>query len=150
MKTKSIACLRVATDDLKGLRAKLEARGVALVEVEAEGDNAIDYVVGRLCDGGAMMIVTTRRLVDPGMYAGGSVPYGRAVGEDGELVDDENEQMVIAEAKRLRATGLSLRATAAELTKKGYRSRVTEAASDRKGNKISATQVRRMTAAVKS
>jgi hypothetical protein len=120
---KSIACLRVATDDLKGLRAKLEARGVALVDVEAEGDGAIDYAVGRLCDGGAMMIVTTRRLVDPGMYAGGSVPYGRAVGDDGELVDNEDEQKVIAEARRLRAEGFSLRRLAEQLAAAGVRNR---------------------------
>ena len=94
--------------------------------IESIGD------VEAICEGSAGRRATDRELIG-------------AVGADGELVDDEDEQKVIAEAKRLRAEGKSLRATAAELTKKGYRSRETEAASNKKDNKIGPTQVRRMT-----
>ena len=43
-----------------------------------------------------------------GLYTGGRAPYGYRV-ENGVLVEDTNEMMTIAEAKRLRAAGLSLR-----------------------------------------
>jgi DNA invertase Pin-like site-specific DNA recombinase len=60
-----------------------------------------------------------------GEYTGGSAPYGYAVGPDGEHLEPmPAEQAVIAEARKLRAAGLSLRAVAHELDRQGLRSRV--------------------------
>lgn len=53
-----------------------------------------------------------------GLYTGGRVPYGYRV-ENGALLEDADEMMVIAEAKRLRAAGLSLRAVGAALAARG-------------------------------
>lgn len=75
-----------------------------------------------------------------GEYTGGRAPYGFTIADDGAtLVKLPAEQAVIAEARELRASGLSLRAIAAELDKRGLRSR--------KGKTFAATQVKRMVAA---
>lgn len=73
-----------------------------------------------------------------GEYIGGEAPYGYAV-EDGRLVELEAEQAVIAQARALRASGLSLRAVAAELDRAGLRART--------GRTFAASQVARMVAA---
>jgi site-specific DNA recombinase len=73
-----------------------------------------------------------------GEFTGGEAPFGwRVVDELLEPV--ESEQTVIAEARRLRAAGLSLRAVARELDAVGMRSRT--------GRPFAAVQVQRMTAA---
>jgi site-specific DNA recombinase len=72
-----------------------------------------------------------------GEYIGGAAPYGYRL-EAGELVEDDGEQAVILEAKRLKAAGLSLRTIVAELTAAG---RVA-----RNGRPFAAMQVQRMTA----
>jgi DNA invertase Pin-like site-specific DNA recombinase len=60
-----------------------------------------------------------------GEYTGGPVPYGYRLADDGlHLEELPAEQGVIAEARRLRAAGLSLRAVARELDSQGLRSRV--------------------------
>lgn len=57
-----------------------------------------------------------------GEYIGGEPPYGfRAV--DGTLVEDAIEQDVIAQARALHQSGLSLRKIAAELDARGFTSR---------------------------
>ena len=66
----------------------------------------------------------------------GTVPYGYVADEDGRLTEDPAEQDDLAELRRLRATGLSLRATAAELTAQGRR--------NRNGGPWHATSVRRL------
>lgn len=54
-------------------------------------------------------------------YTGGHIPYGFKLTEDGiNLVEDEAEQAVIIEAKKLREYGLSLRKVATELSKRGF------------------------------
>lgn len=69
----------------------------------------------------------------------GGVPYGYRLGADGvALVTEPDEQAVIAEARRLRAAGLSLRGVAGELDRRGFRSRT--------GRAFDAQQVRRMVA----
>jgi DNA invertase Pin-like site-specific DNA recombinase len=74
-----------------------------------------------------------------GEYIGGEPPYGFRIAEDGvRLVPAEAEQAVLAEARRLRAAGLSLRAVARELDARGIRSRVARS--------FSAAQIRRMVA----
>ena len=67
----------------------------------------------------------------------GAVPYGYALADDGvSLVEVEAEQAVIREARTLRASGLSLRAVAAELAARGLVAR--------SGRTFNAEQVRRM------
>jgi DNA invertase Pin-like site-specific DNA recombinase len=75
-----------------------------------------------------------------GEYIGGDAPYGFRVGDDGvHLVEDAAEQAVLDQARVLRASGLSLRAVAGELARRGFRSRA--------GRPFVANQVARMTAA---
>ena len=69
----------------------------------------------------------------------GAVPYGWALAGDGvALVRVEAEQAVIGEARTLRTAGLSLRAVAAELARRGF--------ATRNGRSFAAEQVRRLVA----
>jgi hypothetical protein len=54
-----------------------------------------------------------------GLYTGGEARYGYRVGTAGELVPDPAEQAALAAVRELRAGGLSLRATSAELARRG-------------------------------
>ncbi len=75
-----------------------------------------------------------------GEFTGGEAPYGYRVSEDGvRLVEIPAEQSVLAQARALRAAGLSLRAVAGELARAGLASRT--------GKPFAATQIARMTAA---
>lgn len=75
-----------------------------------------------------------------GEFCGGRAPYGWRIGSDGvKLEAVEAEQAVLAEARRLRSSGLSLRSTAAELDRQGMRAR--------NGRAFLAGQVARMVAA---
>ena len=72
-----------------------------------------------------------------GEFTGGGVPYGFDLADDGvHLVENAAEQFVICEAVRLRAAGLSLRAVAAELARRGFKSRT--------GRVFQAVQIRSM------
>ena len=74
-----------------------------------------------------------------GEYRGGLAPYGFCVADDGvRLAEVEAEQAVLAVARELRASGLSLRAVARALEARGLRSRV--------GRAFSAMQIRGMVA----
>lgn len=54
----------------------------------------------------------------------GAVPYGCKLAADGKtLSDNPNEQRVVATARRLKQSGKSLRAIAAELSSRGYAAR---------------------------
>lgn len=65
-----------------------------------------------------------QHLASEGRFTGGEAPFGYKLGEDGaHLAEIPEEQAVVAEAKRLRASGLSLRKVAAALEAKGARSR---------------------------
>ena len=75
-----------------------------------------------------------------GEYTGGQVAYGYTVAADGvRLVADDAEQAVLSQVRELRAAGLSLRAVAVELDKRGVLSRT--------GKAIGLTQIARMVAA---
>jgi DNA invertase Pin-like site-specific DNA recombinase len=75
-----------------------------------------------------------------GEFTGGTVPYGYELSSDGVgLVALAAEQGVIAEARALRAAGLSLRKVAEALDGKGLRAR--------SGRAFAAEQVARMVAA---
>lgn len=81
--------------------------------------------------------VAMRHMQAEGRYTGGQAPYGfRLV--DGELLEHDVEQEVIAEARKLRASGLTLRAVAGELSKRGFTTRT--------GRAFAATQVSRIAA----
>jgi DNA invertase Pin-like site-specific DNA recombinase len=74
-----------------------------------------------------------------GEYTGGQAPYGRRVASDGaRLEPDDDEVAARAVARQLRAQGLSLRGVAAELERRGVRSRT--------GRGFAPVQVKRMTA----
>ena len=66
--------------------------------------------------------VAMRHMQSEGRYIGGNVPYGFHL-VDGELVEHDAEQEVIAEARKLRTAGLSLRAVAERLSKRGFKTR---------------------------
>jgi DNA invertase Pin-like site-specific DNA recombinase len=73
---------------------------------------------------GERTAVAMRHLAAQGRYTGGRVPFGFAVGADGEtLVEVEQEQTVIAAARTLRLTGLSLRGVAETLAERGIKAR---------------------------
>ena len=68
----------------------------------------------------------------------GAVPYGFRLGDDGRTLEaDEGERTVIRAALELRTAGLSLRAVAAELARRGFVARG--------GAAFQAMQVQRMT-----
>lgn len=70
----------------------------------------------------------------------GTIPYGYRLAEDGaSLEQDPEEQAVIAEARRLRAEGRSLRDVAATLARRGF--------TNRRGNAFAAPHVLKMLAA---
>jgi len=72
-----------------------------------------------------------------GEYTGGQAPYGRRVAADGERLEpDAEEEEARAVARQLRAQGLSLRRVAAELERRGVRSRT--------GRGFAPVQVKRM------
>jgi len=72
-----------------------------------------------------------------GEYTGGDVPYGFRLAACGERLEPEpREQVLLAQARRLRRKGLSLRAVARELVAKGFRTRT--------GRPFAAVQVQRM------
>lgn len=74
-----------------------------------------------------------------GEYIGGDVPYGFQLAADGvRLEPHPGESAVLAAARHLRDAGLSLRAVAAELDRRGLRSRA--------GKVFLAPQVARMVA----
>ena len=59
-----------------------------------------------------------------GEYTGGAAPFGFRLAADGEHVEElPAEQAVLAAARELRASKLSLRAVASELARRGHHSR---------------------------
>lgn len=72
-----------------------------------------------------------------GEYTGGEPPYGWRVAADGTTLESvECEQQVKAEVAQLVAVGMSLRAIARELERRGHR--------PRRGRRWHATQIRRL------
>jgi DNA invertase Pin-like site-specific DNA recombinase len=74
-----------------------------------------------------------------GEYTGGELPYGYALGPDGDhLVENPEEQRVLGTARTLRGAGLSLRSVARDLNAQGFRSRT--------GKQFAHVQIARMLA----
>lgn len=123
-------------------------RGGSIVSAggEACGNDPTDVLMRRIVDAfaeyerlliGARTSAAMRRLKAQGKHTGGGVPYGWALA-NGALVESSAEQAVLRLALDLRASGLSLRATARELESRGHR--------PRSGGRWHATQIRRMLA----
>ena len=75
-----------------------------------------------------------------GEKTGGAMPYGHDLADDGvALVVNTEEQIVIDQARALKASGLSLRKIAAELQRRGFVSRA--------GTMFQPAQIQRMLAA---
>lgn len=88
---------------------------------------------------GERTAVAMQHKASQGEFTGGSASYGFRLADDGvQLVAVVAEQAVLAEARRLRAAGLSLRAVARELDAHGFRSRARRP--------FVAAQIQRMTA----
>lgn len=71
-----------------------------------------------------------------GEYIGGRAPYGFALADDGALVEVASEQAIIATARELAASGLSLRTVAKRLEERGFVAR--------SGRPFAAVQIARM------
>ena len=85
--------------------------------------------------------VAMQHKASQGEYTGGRAPYGYTLAADGvRLVPVAEEQAVIAEARAMRAAGLSLRAVSQSLDSRGMRAR--------NGKPFVAAQVARMVAGV--
>lgn len=126
---------RLARDTTEGLAIEraLTNRGVDLVTVEGGGlaDDPTGRLVRTITLGvaefeGALIrartAATKRRLRELGLHQGGSAPYGYRL-EGRALVELPEEQAMLARLRELRASGLTTRATAAQLTAEGYRNR---------------------------
>ena len=58
---------------------------------------------------------------EEGRYMGGRVPFGWRTGEDGVLVQDEEQQAAIGKMRSLRESGLSYRAISDKMAEEGIR-----------------------------
>lgn len=107
----------------------------------ANGDTAADAFMRTILDGAAayeraLIRSRTRAALAAKRAKGervGTVPFGFEATANGALVANVAEQSVIAEARTLRASGLTVRAIAAALAAKGITSR--------KGRALGASQV---------
>lgn len=142
---------RLARDPLVGAMVErlVGRKGARIVSAAGEGtenDDPTSVLMRRIVDAfaeyerlviGARTKSALKARRTRGLKTGGDAPYGFAV-VNGTLVAVEAEQAVIQEARTLRAAGLSLRAVASELQRRGF--------ATRKGGSFDATQVRRMVA----
>lgn len=123
-----------STRDLGALLDDANRRGWGLLSVAENLDTS--SAAGRLVVGVLGVVAQWEReaigertaaamgaMREAGLYTGGAVRYGYRVGDEGQLVEDEGEQLVIEAVRELRAAGLSLRAVAAELTRRGMLTR---------------------------
>src|SRR5271166_1415973 len=68
---------------------------------------------------GERIRASKRRLKESGTFSGGVVPFGFTIGPNRQLVPVPEQQQAIKRIHMLRAKGLSLRAIAADLAKRG-------------------------------
>lgn len=121
---------RSALDALDVL-GKLKARGVSLHMIDLGGNvtgNGISKLVFTILSAVAeaerdrirervSQVKADQRV--RGRYLGGKVPFGFAVGENGALVELEDQQAIIRRASALRAEGKPLRAIQATMEAEG-------------------------------
>ena len=129
--------LNKAGADLVSLSEKIDTTSAAgkmifrLLAVMAEFER--DQIIERTT--AAMQFKKSR-----GEKTGGAMPYGHELADDGVvLVVNTEEQIVIDQARSLKASGLSLRKIAAELQRRGFVSRA--------GTMFQPAQIQRMLAA---
>ena len=115
--------------------AAIQRKGARLVSAAGEGsedDSPAGLLMRRLVDSfseyeRAVIASRTKAALGAKRARGervGQVPYGHHLAADGVHLEVDNlEQAVIAEARRLSDSGLSLRAVAAELLRLGHLSR---------------------------
>lgn len=111
---------RSALDALDVL-AQLKAKGVSLHMVDLGGDvtgNGISKLVFTILSAVAeaerdrtreRVAEVKRDQKQRGRFLGGTVPYGYRVGDGGELVENPEQQVVIARMREMREAGASLR-----------------------------------------
>jgi site-specific DNA recombinase len=140
---------RIARDVVlaAGVERAVRIAGARVVSAigEGNGDSPADAFIRTVIDGAAQYehgLIRARTCAALAVKRArgervGAVPFGLALDADGvRLVADEREQATIARARELRASGLSLRAAAAQLAAEGYASRA--------GRQFLAQQVARM------
>jgi len=123
---------RSALDALQTVEA-LKARGVSLVMLDLGGDVSGNGLSKLFLTIAAAFAEAERDRIrervaqvkadqrDRGRYLGGKVPFGFTVGAGGALVAEPAQQGAIAEARRLRAGGATMRAVQAALEARGHR-----------------------------
>jgi putative DNA-invertase from lambdoid prophage Rac len=121
---------RSALDALDVL-AKMKAAGISLHMIDLGGDttgNGVSKLVFTILSAvaEAERDRTRERITEVkrdqrsrGRYLGGTAPFGWTVGDNGELVPVPEQQRAIEKMKRLRATGLALRAISDKLKASG-------------------------------
>jgi putative DNA-invertase from lambdoid prophage Rac len=112
---------RSALDALQTIRA-LQQRGVSLWLLDLGGDVSGDgiarlvlTILGAIAEFereriGERIRDAKRHQRRTGQYLGGDRPFGWQIGEDGVLVEKEDEQRALAEMQALRSQGMSYRA----------------------------------------
>lgn len=123
---------RSALDALDVLR-QLQGRGVSLHMIDLGGDvtsNGISKLVFTILSAVAeaerdrireRIVDVKRDQRERGRFLGGGLPFGYRLDSGGKLLPDASEQMAISEARRLQASGHSLRSIAQELARQGHR-----------------------------
>ncbi|ANY78073.1 resolvase [Microvirga ossetica] len=129
--TKLDRCFRSADDALNVLR-KFKEKGVALHMMDLGGDvtsNGVSKLVFTILSAVAEQERdrTKERITEVkqdqkkrNRFLGGSVPFGFMVGDDGELIEKEDEQDAIKTMIELKADGFSYRGIAKMLQKDGF------------------------------
>jgi site-specific DNA recombinase len=144
MPTKTIAYLRVSTEQQAERGVSLDARRakVKQIDTRSAAGRLVLNVLASVSQWereaiGKRTATALQHKASQGEYTCGQAPYGRRVAADGERLEpDAQEQEARAVARQLRSQGLSLRAVAAELERRGVRSRT--------GRGFAPVQVKRM------
>jgi len=129
------------------IEAAVQRKGARIVSASGEGteaDEPTNILMRRMVDAFAeyerlVIGARTKAALAARKSQGrrtGSVPYGYRADAEGYLHEHAGEQAVIAEARRLKAAGLSLRAIAGELERKGFYTRT--------GKQFNPNQVKRI------
>lgn len=117
------------------LEMKVRQAGARIVSVAGEGtgdDSPTDRLMRQIIDAFAeyerqIIAARTRAALQAKKARGeraGNLPWGYRADENGKLVEDVDEQLVIAHIRDLRDEGVSIRGVVRCLAEAGYRSRV--------------------------
>lgn len=117
------------------LEMKVRQAGARIVSVAGEGtgdDSPTDRLMRQIIDAFAeyerqIIAARTRAALQAKKARGeraGNLPWGYRADGDGKLVEDVDEQLVIARIRDLRDEGVSIRGVVRYLAEEGYRSRV--------------------------